>query len=116
MHSSVCSSGIDKADVETFRTLLRRLDTAKQASSFNEQKLAAYIKTEYLYLQYTSGLRKGLNGNGLHSSFYYGNFLDFGDPSESAGKELWPPFLSQVVVEYQQPIFEMQKRFLSSVK
>lgn len=35
---------------------------------------------------------------------------------ESAGRELWPSFLSKVAAEYQQPIFEMQKRFLSSVK
>ena len=116
IHSTVCRSGVDKADVETFRTLLWRLDTAKQAASFNEQKHAAYIKIEYLYLQYTNGLRKGLSGNGLHSSFYYGNFLDFGDLTQFAGKELWPSFLSQVAVVYQQPIYDMQKRFMSSIK
>ncbi|KAL3157329.1 hypothetical protein ABBQ32_011813 [Trebouxia sp. C0010 RCD-2024] len=57
-----------------------------------------------------------LNAKGLHSSFYYPDFREFGDMEESAGRELWPSFLSKVAAEYQQPIFEMQKRFLSSVK
>ena len=91
----VCRSNLDKADVETATTLLWRLDTAKQAASLNEQNCTAYVNVEYLYLQYTNGLRKGLSGNGLHSSFHYGIFLDFGDLTQFVGKELWPSLLSQ---------------------
>ncbi|KAL3157327.1 hypothetical protein ABBQ32_011811 [Trebouxia sp. C0010 RCD-2024] len=96
--------------------MLWRLETSKQVAPFNEQKRTAYINLEYCYMQYCYGLRKGLNAKGLHSAFHYPDFREFGDMEEFAGRELWPAFLSKVSVEYQQPIYEMQKRFLSSVK
>lgn len=42
--------------------------------------------------------------------------LNFANLNQFAGKELWPSFLSRVLMAYQQPIFETQKRYLSSVK
>ncbi|DBA87860.1 TPA: hypothetical protein ACH3X1_004855 [Trebouxia sp. C0004] len=77
---------------------------------YNEQRQIAYINMEYCYLQYCCGLSKSLSASGTHSSFLYDNFRDCGDPVQFAGKELWPKFLSQVIMVLQKPMYDMQKR------
>lgn len=47
----VCRSGIDKADVEAFRSMLWRVPAAQQAAMYNEQRQIAYVNVEYCYVQ-----------------------------------------------------------------
>lgn len=111
----VCSFGIDKGDVEASRSLLWRLDTAKQVASFNEQKQTAYVHLEYCYLHYMDGGAKGLSSNGLHSSFQHPDSKPFSIVEKFASNDLWPAFLSKASVEYQ-PVYDMQKRFLATIQ
>ena len=115
----VCRSDIDKADVEAFRSMLWRAPAAQQASMWNEQRQIAYVNMEYCYLQYCCGLGKSVSASGTQLSFHYDEIMDFGDPVQSAGKEVWPKCLSRVIMGCaysRSPNMTVQKRFPSSMR
>lgn len=85
----------------TSRTLIWKLEAARQATSFNEQKHAAYLEMEYDYLQFNS-LVKARSEDKV-SALEIENFGAFEDPYAYNGHTLYPNFLTKVVVAYQQP-------------
>ena len=112
--TAYCRSGIDKADIVTSRTLIWKLEAARQATSFNEQKHAAYLELEYDYLHFNSSLVKARSDDKV-SALEIENFGAYEDPYAYNGHTLYPQFLTKVMMAYQQPIFNAQKRFLSTL-
>ena len=111
-----CRSGIDKADMDMFMTLLWRLETSKQAAMYNEARVASFLNLEYMYLQYSSSFSRSLNMPGVvRSAVKFDNFGDIADPYFADVQELYPSFLSKVTTAVQQPIFDVQKQFMSTL-
>lgn len=68
-----CRSGIDKADMDIFMTLLWRLQATKQAAVHSEARVASFVNLVYMFLQNCSLFDMFLR-LGVRSAVEYDNF------------------------------------------